>query len=297
MTRGTIKRFGLAAGVCLLVGVSAALFLRPALPQYDGQPLTYWLTNLPSVTVPYSGHSQGSTSAPYWLPSLPSAAVPVRGTSTSYKSSVFDGRIGPAEPSEENSRKALAAIRAIGTNALPFLMNRLQRRNPPLAFDALVRRYSGNLPLIRRVLPTRYQVFVEHRQAVTGLLALCPLPPNTVVRLRKMSLSFQDPNWAIAGDILRAHDNPGLRDEALNSYFRDMATRKRVREAIRSGRFVGPPGQFGGPELHDTRTKTSIWAGVQLDLSLGPALRQTGGFTNYAIAPEPPEPQVGANSR
>lgn len=283
----------------MLVGVSVALLLRPALPQYDGQPLNYWLTKLPSVTVPYSGYSPGSISATYWLTNLPNATVPVRGTSTSYKSSMFDRRIGPAEPSEENSRKALAAIRAMGTNALPFLMNRLQRGNPPLAFDDLVRRYSGKLPIIRRVLPTRYQVFVEQRQAFTGLVALCPLPPNTVVQLRKMNINFQDPNWPLAGDILRAHDNPELRDEALDSYFRDMATRKSVSEEMMSGRFRfgGPPRQFGGPELHDALTKTSIWTGVQLGLSLERGVRQTEGFTNYAIAPERPEPQVGSNSR
>jgi hypothetical protein len=245
MTRRTLKRLGLLAAVCLLVGVLAALLLRPGLPSYNGQSLAFWFKNLPNVSVP----------APETL--------------VTYKLSVFGGPLGPPEPGEKNAREALVAIRAMGTNALPFLISKLKRPDPHPAFDNLVRSYSGKLPVIQRLLPTTHQVFVERQQAVTGLVALCPLPSDTVLELRKLSLDFQGPNWSLAGDILRANDNPRLCDAALRSYFQDLATMEELRRGAISGRFNNRSGLLARPELHDTATRTSIGEGVRLELSPG----------------------------
>jgi hypothetical protein len=202
----TYKRVGFLAPAFLLVCVLAALLLRSGLPKYNGQSLMFWFKNLPNSTIPASG-------------------------AVTYRIAVFGGPLGQKGPSEADAHEALVAIRAMGTNALPFLIHKLKQRGPRPAFDPVVRSYSRKLPVIQNLLPTDHETFVEQQQAVTGLLALCPLPPDTVNELRKLSLDFQSPGWSLAGDILRANDDPGLRDIALNSYFEEQATIKRFKNA------------------------------------------------------------------
>src|ERR1700743_930813 len=133
MKRRTYKLPRLLAAMCLLVGVLAALLLRPGLPKYNGQSLAFWFKNLPNATIPASE------------------------SSATYKLSVFGGPLGPSEPNEKDARQALAAIRAMGTNALPFLIHKLKQRGPRPAFDPVVRSFSPKLPVIKQVLPTNRQ--------------------------------------------------------------------------------------------------------------------------------------------
>jgi len=58
----------------------------------------------------------------------------------------------------------------------------------------------------------------ERAKAVTGLLALYPLPPDAVQKLRTLSLDFKGPAWALAGEVLAANEDPKLVREALSPY-------------------------------------------------------------------------------
>ena len=260
MRRGTLTRLGVLVAVSLLIGVVAALLLRPRLPRYNGQSLAFWFKNLPDATVPAPG---GPT----------------------YRGNLFGGPLGPPDPGEKNAREALTAIRAIGTNALTFLMYKLKRPVPRWGFDKLVRTYSGKLPMLQRLLPTHYRVFVERQQAVTGLLALCPLPPDTVLELRKLSLDFQGP-WTLAGDILRANDDPKLREWALNAYFEDRARMEQVRRALASGRLYSGPTPSSPPKpsrehIHETLGFTNgLWGNHSGPKPSPEHTHETIGFTN-----------------
>jgi len=109
----------------------------------------------------------------------------------------------------------LTAIRAIGTNGFAFLIQKLEQRPSRSRFSKLAQRYAANLSLTQKFFPSAQQVEKERRQAVTGLLALCPLPPDAVERLRTLSLDFQGPAWSLAGDVLRANENPRVLRDAL----------------------------------------------------------------------------------
>jgi hypothetical protein len=174
--------------------------------------------------------------------------------------------MAPPDPGEKKATEALVAIRAMGVNSLPFLMRKLKRPEPHQGLDGLGRRYLAKLPYVRQLLPTRHQVFVERQQAVTGLVVLCPLPPHTVLELRKLSCDFQSPSWALADDIVRANDNPRLRDMALSSYFVDKAAIERLRRVAASGPSKNGPSLFGPPKepppepIHETLGLTNgLW--------------------------------------
>ena len=113
-------------------------------------------------------------------------------------------------------RGALAAIRSIGTNGLPFLIRKLQARPPPRLIR-LIQRYAGNWPVIRSLFPPRDQA-KEQGQAVAGLLVLCPLPPDVERKLRAMSLDFYSNYWYQAFYVLKAQKDPRVIREALSAY-------------------------------------------------------------------------------
>ena len=200
--------------ICLGLGVLAAVLFSRRLPYYRGQSLEFWFHNLPSVTIPAPGATR------------------------IYKNAVFPAT-WPQEPSEKNAREALQAVRAVGTNALPFLMRKLKGRDPRAAFGGTLGSHLKKLPDIPWLLPAPQRVSVERQQAVTGLLALCPLPPDAVRKLRKITDDLRNPNCATGYDILRANDNPKLRDEVLNSCLQDIAQREQLKAAAKSGRLEG----------------------------------------------------------
>ena len=111
---------------------------------------------------------------------------------------------------------ALAAIRTIGTNALPCLIRKLQARPPPRVIR-LIQRYAGSWPVIRTIFPPRDQA-KEQGQAVAGLLVLCPLPPEAEQKLRILSVDFRGPCWYQAYYVLKANKDPAMVRDALRGY-------------------------------------------------------------------------------
>jgi hypothetical protein len=193
MTAKVSKRLGLLVVACLAVAALVAALWPPRSPVYAGQPLPFWFKRLPMLSVPD-----------------PSARITYQ----------FDLYGVPGAPVRDitKSREALAALRAMGTNALPFLIRKLEQPSARSRFAKLAQRYGGKLPLVQRYFPSDLQRHVEQQQSVAGLLALCPLPPDTVLRLRTLSLDFKGGAWGLAGDVLRADNNTNVLREALRPY-------------------------------------------------------------------------------
>jgi hypothetical protein len=116
--------------------------------------------------------------------------------------------------SAQDYRTALKAVRVIGTNALPFLIRKLEQR-PPSQSLAKLRYYAAKWPALGALFPS---TDAQRAQAVTGLLVLCPLPPHTLQELRALSLDFDGPAWSQAGDLLKANKDPRLVQDALSPY-------------------------------------------------------------------------------
>ena len=194
MTARVSKRLGLLVAAGLVSAALAAALWRSRWPAYGGKPLPFWFKQLPILSV-----------------NEPSARI-------TYQLPVYKGSLGVPGPSVRDYRKAVSAIRAIGTNSLPFLIHKLERHPIRSRPAKLAQRYAGNLPLIGEFFPSERRMAIEQAQAVAGLIALCPLPPDTVLKLQTLSLDFKGETWSMAGDVLRANDDPGVLRDALSLY-------------------------------------------------------------------------------
>jgi len=166
MTLELSKRFGIFVAACLALATLAVPAWSGAKePAYDGQPLSHWFQRLP-------------------LTFRDGASIP--------KGFTNGANCGPA----------IVAVQNMGTNALPFLFEKLEQRE-----SAQEKRSSSYL---------RCQ---ERAQAVTGLLALSPLPPEAVERLRSLVTDFKNPVWFDADFVLVANENDAeLAKERLKVY-------------------------------------------------------------------------------
>lgn len=171
-----------AVAVVAMCVVVAALWISRE-PTYSDRSLSYWFQRLPVLS--------GKEGVVGFVPTV-------------------------ASPSIAENRAALAAIRAIGTNGLPFLISKLQGRPPPRLIT-LIQRYAGDWPVISTFLPVR-DVRREQGQALAGLLMLCALPPDAEKRVRVMALNFNGHSWFAAGYVLKANRDPQVVREALKPY-------------------------------------------------------------------------------
>jgi hypothetical protein len=174
-----------AAAAVIMCVVSAALWMSRE-PTYNGRSLSYWFQRLPALSA--------SENVVGYVPAKSTASI----------------------PSVAEYRAALAAIQAIGTNGLPFLISKLQARPPPRLI-ALIQRYAGDWPVIQTLVPAR-DVGKEKGQALAGLLMLCPLPPDAEKRVRVLALDFYGPSWFSAGYVLKANRDPGVARRVLKPY-------------------------------------------------------------------------------
>jgi hypothetical protein len=105
----------------------------------------------------------------------------------------------------------------MGTNGLAFLLHRLEQG--PRHFIRPIPHWVQDTKLFHLAFDTYFsRDSVERKQTVTALVALCPLPPDAVKKLRDMSVDFQRPAWRDAADLLRANENLEIAGEALAPY-------------------------------------------------------------------------------
>jgi hypothetical protein len=171
-----IKRVGLLTGACLAIAVLVSVLCFGSKPPlYSGHPLGYWFNELPMTFV-------------------------------------SAGTVGSAEQMDEGGRKygsqrekhgvSLAAIRNIGTQGLPYLIRKLERRETPIEHWAQTCAFKCGAK--RLLFPNRE---VQRAQAVTALLALSPLPPDAISKLRFLSKNSTNSVGLSAAYLLRASTN------------------------------------------------------------------------------------------
>lgn len=200
MTAKLAKRLWVLAAACLLLGTLASVHWHKRLPSYNGESLDFWFALLPEVHQVRPIISEG----------YPQPTARLR----------YDGEGLRSTGSNRDCAAALKAIRYTGTNALPFLFHKLERKVPSSYLTpALIRRAALRWSVAARLFPDiAAERAAERAQAVAALLALCPLPPDAVQRLRTLSLDFRGPAWSQAGDLLKANEDPRLVVNTLSPY-------------------------------------------------------------------------------
>jgi hypothetical protein len=200
---------------CLGLAVLVAALWPAKQPTYNGRSISFWFKRLPEI------HGLRSFAVdPEAAPSSKlSYAQPSTSTTVSYGFPLNRSLSATStSPGTSNSapdyRTALKAIRVMGTNALPFLIRKLERRPPSRSLQKL-RYYAAKWPAIGALFCS---ADTERAQAVTGLLVLCPLPPDALQKICTLSLDFYGPAWSQAGDLLKANKDPRLVRDALSSY-------------------------------------------------------------------------------
>ena len=151
-------------GLATWIGYRA---LHPPLPSYKGRSLNTWFEKLPST-----------------FPSGPQFSVPIL-IPTASGSIIRGERVekqGLLYGSTNQTRDTLVAIKNIGTNGLPFLFMKFSRH------ESRGKKWLEKLAAwvgVRR--PIFRDVGIERAQALSGLLALCPLPPEAIAEVTQLT--------------------------------------------------------------------------------------------------------------
>jgi hypothetical protein len=149
---------GLVVLIVLLIGLLAVRYNKPRPLTYSGKPLEYWFAQLPVTPVPPPGIDLGNVQGF------------VKNMGQTY------GGNGPS------GGDSITAIGSFGTNAIPFLLRKLQGIDS--AIEQTVTRAATNAGV--SYLPFR-KAELERLQAVTGLIHTTSLPSDaqqTLVALR-----------------------------------------------------------------------------------------------------------------
>jgi len=101
-----------------------------------------------------------------------------------------------------NVARVFAALDSFGTNAIPYLLQKLQEEDSTIEEQAT--RLAVNSGV--RSIPFRLAKF-ERSQAVSGLIRLRDLPRDTIEALARMSISARPDVAEAASYILRARTN------------------------------------------------------------------------------------------
>jgi len=195
MSINTAKPLYFWGAVCFPVVAFFVVALWPSKqPSYSGHALDAWFKRLP------------------WVNPVPNALY-------------VPGQVYPkTSAAVADCRAALAAIQGMGTNAAPFLIARLGgRRAVSPMLERLLYRYAGNWPVVRKYFGPAARM-KEEGQALAGLLALCPLPPDLEQRLRLLSLEFNRAAYDGARYVLKANNDPEFRRHALDTSLRLVST-------------------------------------------------------------------------
>ncbi len=183
MRKPQLKNLGPLVASCLvLIGIGVVVHEGLREPSHGGRTLSYWFNQLP-LTFPSGGS---------------------RRESMKLESMDLEGRKYGSQ--SEKPAAAIEAVRAIGSKALPFLLQKLQRQQRPVT--KWIQICASKCGMKRALFPN---IEMERAQAVTALVSLSPLPPDTVARLHKLSDGRTNKVAFAAGYILVANTNSNLR--------------------------------------------------------------------------------------
>jgi hypothetical protein len=195
------KPWPIVAGIAVLIAVAAAFLLTPSEPSYKGKPLTYWLQ---------------------------AYKIPFTATNGLWR----NGKALGADDEAPSRFETDAAIKAIGTNAIPTLLRLIQHRDSRL----------------------RYWQFSLARKSPFFRIA---------------PVSSFSPNYEafMAFKVLGTNAGPAV-PQLLEIYNResDRDTRDRVVSALTQ---IGPPAQPAVPMLLRRLAGTNTWMRVNAIVALG----------------------------
>jgi hypothetical protein len=161
--------------------------------------VAWWSWREPS----YNGHSLS-----YWFQRLP--------VLTGEPNFAFEGIYAPPQGAAlDDCRMAMKAMKAMGPNALPYLIHKLQARRPLRPVERLCRR-AQNWPVVGKLVDWP-DVRKDPGRALAGLLVLSPLPPDADRKVRDLSLDFKGPCWELAGIIVKAQNDPRVIEDNLST--------------------------------------------------------------------------------
>jgi hypothetical protein len=181
MQKKQVKLRWLMGGVCVTaLCLVIILSFSSSEPRYNGHRLYYWFNELPLTIV-----AGGGCFACQQL--------------------TVNGRTYGSQ--KESPSITLRAIQQIGTNGLPFIFSKLQRRDNAVTvwFQNCLRRCGFK----RSLFPNPQ---LERGQAVTALLVLLPLPPSAFSQLSTLSKNNTNAVGLSAGYVLNATTDSNLVD-------------------------------------------------------------------------------------
>ncbi len=169
------KRIMLVAlGVILIVSGIACLIITGSRgrPSYQGKSLDYWLSQMPITFIVVMVNPGG-------INTMVSTGTRVQ----------FGPPTTPLKTYEQ-PEDCLRAMKAMGTNALPTLLSKLQTRDSSWIYR--IDEWEIKVGIKRFILEP---AILTRSRAITRLEALQPLPENTLQQLRALSTNA-DPNIA-----------------------------------------------------------------------------------------------------
>lgn len=226
------------SAVAILAAITIAVWLRPAAePTYRGKPLSEWFKA-------YGGTPGQALPTPTPLRWYPFTNPPTWINATNHgKFMVISNRLGwfvitnqPVAPtpfSRPREDEAWTAIRTIGSNAVPFLAEKIR----PDRWEKLYERNFTNLPpLLQKRLPHPAQRWLMRMRAIDIASRLGPAAHETAPALLKL-LYETDPRTL--GPVMSALRSVRAERVDVAEVILRLGTEKRFREVLQVGTEMG----------------------------------------------------------
>jgi hypothetical protein len=168
----------------VVAAVVARFWQFPMAPKYQGKSLAYWVNELPLTGPMFPANRPTFPAKPFrQVESHFVAALMMNDRGTNFDGTTY-GSIA------ETPNASLKAVLALGTNAIPFLLRRLEQPNRrSWIFQRWIQIVASRIGIKRRLF---HVDGFEKEQAITGLLALSPLSADAVRQIEYLSTNGSD---------------------------------------------------------------------------------------------------------
>ncbi len=172
------------AGAALVAAVGVVVWFvaaaGPREPSYQGKSLDYWLNQMPAPKI----YVDPSSGASHYM-------------GAGYATRTWMGHATATLAIHEQPEDCLSAMKAMGTDALPILLAKLQARDTSWKTRINQWRVKAGIkpPIFASAMQTR-------GEAISGLEALQPLPESLLQQLRALCMNADPGIAAAAGYVL-----------------------------------------------------------------------------------------------
>jgi len=162
-------KFPWRIGIPIVITVAAlAIFLLPREPVYQGKPISYWFAALPEVGIGVDDTRRESA----W---------------------VCDRTSRRNRNCSRGELEAVMALRAIGTNSLPFILRQFECSSVTFPFNhpKLIGAAQHLARFDKWIEKTQTERAKAHGRAVTALLAIDSLPREAIAAMKEWELTAE----------------------------------------------------------------------------------------------------------